>query len=211
MTLRGWPVTAGWIIGTIVLMAGCASSELIDVWSGASSLSQGLRKVLVISSSRNPVQRRIWEDAFCGELVKRDVEATPSYTLFPDALPDTAEVVRVVRSSGFDGVLVTRRLPPELTTRYLQGYVTTEEDLRYDRYRDRFVRYYKEVEHPGYLDSQKVLMRAIDVWTTGDDGRIIWSATSKTPEPASMEPIRHDIVELVMSELTERRIIADKH
>ena len=56
-----------------------------------------LKKMLVISAGKNPVKRRIWEDAFSVELAKHDVEATPSYRLFPDAVPDTDQVIQIVR------------------------------------------------------------------------------------------------------------------
>ncbi len=164
--------------------------------------------MLVISVGKNSVQRRIWEDAFGSALAKHDVAATLSYRLFPDAVPDTNQVIQVVQSNGFDGILITRWLPSETKAQYMQGYVTKEQDMRYDRRRDRFVTYYKEVEHAGYVDSQKVDIRGIDVWTTKNEGRMIWSATSKTPEPSSVEEGRPEIVKLVISELTRRNIIA---
>jgi hypothetical protein len=80
--------------------------------------------------------------------------------------------------------------------------------MRYDRRRGRFVLYYRDIAQAGYVDSQKVDIRSIDVWTTQDDGRLIWSTTSKSPEPNSAQIVRPEIVKLVMSELTQQRIIA---
>ncbi len=191
-----------------LLMAGCASTELVDIWSDPSFHASSLKKILVIAVSKDGVHRRMWEDAFSLELGQHDVVAMPSYRLFPDAVPDTNQVVGVVRSNGFDGILITRWLPPETQTQYMQGYVTKEQDLRYDLRRERFVTYYTEVEHAGYLDSQKVSIRDIDVWTTSKDGQMIWSATSKTPEPVSGQSARPEIVSLVMADLTRQLIIA---
>jgi hypothetical protein len=164
--------------------------------------------MLVISVGKSSVKRRIWEDDFSLELAKHGVTATPSYRLFPDAVPDTNQVIQIVRSDGFDGILITRWLPSETKTQYLQGYVTREEDMKYDHRTERFVSYYRDLEHAGYVDSQKVDIRAIDVWTTKNEGHMIWSATSKTPEPNSGQDVRPDIVKLVMSELAQRGIIA---
>ncbi len=50
--------------------------------------------------------------------------------------------------------------------------------------------------------------RTIELWTTKNEGQMIWSATSKTPEPNSVQAVRPEIVKLVMSELTKRGIIA---
>lgn len=208
MKKYGTFVIGGVLCCCFALMAGCSSSELVDIWSDSSFQAPFLDKIFVIAVGKNAAQRRIWEDAFSVELAKHDVAVTPSYRSFPDAEPDTNQVAQIVRSNGFDGVLVIRRLPYETNPQYLRGYVTKEQDMRYDRGTDRFVSYYREIEHAGYLDSQKVDMRAIDVWTTKNEGRMIWSATSKTPEPNSMEAVRPEIVKLVISELTRQRFIA---
>jgi hypothetical protein len=192
---------------SIALMAGCASSELVEVWSDSTFHGPALHRILVMSVSKNAVQRRIWEDAFSAGLARRDVAASASYREFPDAVPDTDKVERVVRSNNYDGVLVIRRLPTETTTQYLQGYMTKEQDMRYDRRRDKFVTYYRDIEHGGYVDSLKVDIRAIDVWTTENEGHMVWSATCETPEPNSAREVRPEIVKLVMSALTREGII----
>jgi hypothetical protein len=203
-------VIAGVLCGSFVFLAGCSSSVLVDIWSDTSFQPPSLKKMLVISADKNPVRRRLWEDAFSVDLAKHDVAATPSYRLFPDALPDTNQVIQIVRSDSFDGVLVTRRLPSETKTQYLQGSVTSEQNVRYDRRRDRFITYYREIEYAGYVDSTTIDVRTIDVWATKSEGQMIWSATSETPEPNTVQEARPDIIKLVMSELTRQGIIAAK-
>jgi hypothetical protein len=192
-------------------MAGCSSSKLFDIWKDSSFQSPPLVKMLVISISKNSVNRRLWEDAFSVELVKHDVAATPSYRLFPDAVPDTNQVLQIVRSSSFDGVLIIRWLPYETKTRHVRGYnVMNEQNMRYEERWDRFITYYRDIAYAGYVDTQKIDIRAIDVWTTKKEGQMIWSATSKTPEPNSVKEVRPEIVNLVLSELTHDGIIASK-
>jgi hypothetical protein len=167
-----------------------------------------MARVLVISSVRSPVQRRLWEDAFTAELAGHSVAATSSYQLFPEALPDTDQVYRIVRSEKFDGVLVIRRLAPETTAEYVDGYVAEEVHMHYDRRREGFTTYYRNVAHPAYIDSQKVDIRAFDLWETKSDGQIVWSATSQTPEPNSLQIVRPEIVGLVVSTLAKTGIIS---
>ena len=202
---------AGIVFSSFVLLAGCASSELVDIWSDSSVPLPSLKKILVISVSKNPAKRRIWEDAFCVELAKHSVDATPSYRSFPDEVPDTDQVIQIVRTNGFDGVLITRWLPHEMDTHYVQGEVTKDYSTRYDRRNDDgFITYYRFIQHAGTVDSQQVNIRAIDVWGTADGGRLIWSATSRTPEPNSMSEVRPEIARLVTCELTDRGIIASE-
>ena len=189
-------------------MAGCTTSELVDVWSDSSFHSPPLTKFLVVSVAKNPVKRRIWEDAFTGDLVRHNVAATASYRVFPDSPPDTNQVLESVRSHNYDGILITSQLPPETKSQYMRGYVTSEQEMRYDPRRDRFVTYYHDIEHAGYVDSETVNIRTIDVWATANEGRMIWSGTSRSSEPNSTPAVRPEIVRLVMSDLTRRGIIA---
>jgi hypothetical protein len=192
----------------LTLIAGCASSELVDKWSDSLFQGPSLKKMLVISVSKNSAQRRSWEDAFSVELAAHYVAGTPSYRLFPDAVPDTNQVVQIIRSDGFDGVLVIRRLPEEINAQYKPGYVTREKDMRYYPRTDRLMTYYAIVHHSAFVDSEKVDIRSIDVWTTKNDGQMIWSATSETPEPNSVLTARPQIVNLVLAELSKQHIIA---
>jgi hypothetical protein len=200
-------VTLACLIGQL---CGCASSNLVDIWQDPSFRAPPLVKMLVIAVRKDATKRRIWEDAFTGELAKHGVAATPSYSLFPDLPPDTLAVLSTVRTNGFDGFLVIRRLPTQTNTHYIKGYTTTEQNVRYSSYWQTYLTYYHEIEHPGYIDSQTVDLRAIDVTTTGNDGRLIWSATSRTPDPASVTDVQSGIAGLAISELTQRGIIGYK-
>jgi hypothetical protein len=55
-----------------------------------------------------------------------------------------------------------------------------------------------------------VAVRAIDVATTGSGGHVIWSATSRTSDPASVIDIQKEIADLVMSELAREKFIGSR-
>jgi len=224
------------LIFSISLICACASSSLVDIWHDPAFQTPSLTKMMVITVRKNATKRRIWEDAFVGELGKHGVSATPSYSLFPDAPPDTNQVITTVQENGFDGILVILNLPTETNTHYVEGYTSIEQDgryippgyqrvryiyqgypnrptdqrVQYISYWQRYRTYYREIEHPGYTDSQTVDIRAIDVTTTGTEGRLIWSATSRTPDPGSVTDVQSEIVSLVLSELAQRSIISPK-
>jgi hypothetical protein len=199
-------------------MCGCASSGLVNIWHDPSFKAPPLSKMLVIAVRKDATKRRIWEDAFAGELAKHGVAPTSSYSLFPDAPPDTNQVIATVQTNGFDGILVIRRLPTETDKQYIQGDTSIVQDVRYSPYYSayyspylrRYWTYYRVIEHPGYVDSQTVAIRAIDVTTTGNGGRLIWSATSRTPDPGSVPDVQSGIAGIVISELTQRSIINSK-
>ena len=207
-------VALGFLVGQ---MSGCASSSpssLIDKWHDTSFQAPPLSKMLVIAVRKDAAKRRVWEDAFSGDLAKHGVAATPSYSLFPDAPPDTNQVIATVHANGFDGILVVLRLPTETDKQYVKGYVSIEPDMRngsnYVPYWQRYWTNYLVIKHPGYVDSQTVAISAIDVTTTGNNGRLIWSATSRTSDPGSVTDVQRVIAGLVISELAKRSIISSK-
>jgi hypothetical protein len=194
----------------VSMMPGCASSFLVDIWHDPAIKAAPLEKILVIAVRKDATKRRIWEDAFSGELGKHGVAVTSSYSLFPDASPDTNQVKATTQANGFDAILVVLRLPQETSKQYVKGYSTTAQFERYSTYWQRYITYYQEIDHPGYVDSQTVGIHAIDVTTTGNDGKLIWSATSKTPEPGSVPDVQRGIADLVISDLVKRRIISSR-
>jgi hypothetical protein len=192
-------------------MFGCASSSIVDKWHDPSFKAPPLCKMLVIAVRKDATKRRIWEDAFAGELVKHGVAATSSYGLFTDAPPDTNQVITTVQANGFDGILVILKLTTETNPHYVKGYVSMEpEDAYTGPYWQRYWNTYNVIEHPGYVDSQKVAYRAIDVTTTGNGGRMIWSAKSRTADPDSVKDLQRGIAGLVVSELGWRNIITSR-
>jgi hypothetical protein len=190
----------------VSLLSGCASSSLVDKWRDPSFQAQPLEKLLVISVRKDAAKRRIWEDAFADELVKRGMVATTSYSLFPDAPPDTHQVIATAQANGFEAILVIRRLPTEK----MRKPMSEEQNMNYTSYWQRYLTYYRDLDNPGYNDSQSVDMRSIEVTTTGANGKLIWSAKSRTPDPASVPQAQRGIAGLVISKLASQRIIGSR-
>jgi len=198
----------GFLIGQ---WCGCASSSnLVDLWHDPSFKAPLLEKILVVAVAKDATKRRIWEDAFTGEFAKYGVTATSSYSLFPGALPDTEKVIAAVQTNGFDGILVVTRLPSETTTQYVEGYTSTEPVVHYNSYSQRLWTFYREIDHPGYTDSQTVGIRSIEVTSTGNRSHLIWSAKSRTPDPGSVVDAQRGIAGLAVSELSRQSIIGSR-
>ena len=196
------------VLGCLMfLSAGCSSSTLVDEWSDPSYHEPPLKKILVMDISTDLAKRRIWEDAFSGELSQFGVHAMSSYRIFPGALPDTGRVIEAIQENAFDGVLVTRLLLPDTSSDYVEGSVTTLHKRRFNLRTGYYTYYEQYVQHPAYLDSQITKRRSIDLWVTGNEGTMIWSATSNTPEMRTLDAVRNAVAELVVPELARLGII----
>ncbi|MDP4174693.1 MAG: hypothetical protein Q8933_12030 [Bacteroidota bacterium] len=203
-------ITATVLFFLLILIEGCSSSVLVDKWKDASFQESALKKILVIAIRKNPVQRRLWEDAFVNQLSDCDVEATASYTLFPGTMPDTSQIIQSIQTNSFDGILVTRLLKSETETHQVESSVSTEFVSRYNPFRKAYTSYFEDVRHPAYVDSQTISRRSIEVWVLRKNERLIWGATSNTPERNSLQAVQNDIAELVIPELVKNAIINPK-
>ena len=189
------------------LLGGCTSSSLVHVRHETSSYYPPFTNMLVIGVSRNAAKRHLWEDAFIDELKASGVTATPSYGLFPDSPPDTTQVIAVVQPNGFDGILVIRRLPSETRVKYIEETSVSRESIHYFAYWPRYWAYYHDLELPGLVDTVTTDLRSFDVTATANGGQLIWSATSRTPDPASARDVQQSISHLVIAELSKEKII----
>jgi hypothetical protein len=192
------------------LLAGCAPGTLSNMWRDPSFQSGPMKKVFVIAIRKDPVRRRLWEDGFVAELSKHGVVATPSYQLFPDALPDSAQCGAAVEANNFDGILVTRRLRPDTVSTYIEGYTKTEPVTAYDPWKKTYYTYYREVQVPGYAETEKAERDVVNVWTTRAGGRLVWSGTGRVVESGSGSSVNNEIAGLIVPELERQGIIPEE-
>jgi hypothetical protein len=196
------------LICTIVsLLAGCAPGTLSNMWRDPSFQSGPMKNMLIVAVRKDPVRRRIWEDGFVAELTKHGVAATPSYRLFPNALPDSAQYDAAVEANGYDGILVTRRLHPDTLATYVPGYTKKELVTRYNPWRKAYHSYYQEVQVPGYTETDVAARHEVNVWTTKGDGGMVWAGTGRVVEPSAGSSVNGEIAELIVPELEDQGII----
>jgi hypothetical protein len=190
------------------LYACGSSTQLVDVWKDSEAPRQPLHDVLVVQMSRDPAHRRMWEDEFAYELKHRGVEATPSYRIWANALPDTNEIVSAVQRSGYDGVIMSARLPGKTQTYYVPGYATSVPVTRYSPWYDAYFTYYQGIYQPGYVETEHVARARTDVWSTDGNGRLIWTGTSEVYDPSSNNAVKQEVAKKIVPELAKQRVIA---
>ena len=202
------------IIGIIVIVAaglmGCGSTKLVNVWKNP----EFTRNVLVVAMKNNSANRRIWEDMFAGELEKYGTAATPSYRLFPDAPPDTPQVMTAVEENHFDGVIVTMNLPNAIQTTYYPGYVAAVPAFGFggdwddwDDWYGAYGFYYGSFYNPGYVETETVVRDRTDVWSTEGRGELVWSGTSEVFNPSSSQQVGDEIADKIVPALSKQGII----
>ena len=201
------------MLAAIVLVAwsglgGCASStQLTDVWAEPGYASGTPANVLVTALRKDPVRRRLWEDAFVAALAQRGVKGTSSYALWPDAPPDTQQVAAAVNQGRYDGVLTLVRLEDRYVTTTTPGQVHREGVTYVDDWGRAFTRY-RDFQEPAQTTTETVLDFQSDLWRTSDDGgRLVWSGKVHVYESASGNVVRDAVEKGIMPGLTKSGIV----
>jgi hypothetical protein len=211
MNLARYLCIAVMLAATVVALHSCASSTmLVEEWHDTAYNAPALNNVLVISFSKDPARRRMWEDAFVTVLAGYNVAATPLYRQYPENMPDSAQVGATVRNGNYQGFVVIRRIPQVKEVHYVPEYVSTEAATRYNPFIKQYETFYKDIVHPGFVDTLKFERRVVDFWVTGDKPHVIWSGTTSTPVPAQPDQLRTEVTTTILSELARYGYIPAK-
>ncbi|MFZ1683843.1 MAG: hypothetical protein WAU88_06885 [Candidatus Zixiibacteriota bacterium] len=197
-------------IAGIALMTGCGATQQGNHWVDPSYHAAPLNKIMVIAVRKDNLRRRMWEDAFVVELNSRSRQETvaiASYQLFPNDLPDTVEVRRIVKDRDFDGVLVVARAELDTSSSEVVGYTVSEPVTTYSRRWSSYVTRYEDVYHPGYSESEVTVSVRTDLLVPVDDGKLVWSVTSNAVDPASAEQFRKGVASDVSALLRKKHFI----
>jgi len=185
----------------------CTSSGLTDTWMDPSFTGPPMTSMLVIAVKRSAVSRRIWEDGLVAALSSHGVTAIPSYRLYPNAPPDTQQVVAAVQDHHCDGVLLIRRLPTQRTTYDRPGSVQQLSETRYDKLRQTYYTVYHDVYEPGFTDTLKVMRHEVELLSTKATGQLVWAGTGESLDPTSREAVRGEITGMIVPELARLGLI----
>lgn len=191
----------------LVLLVGCAAGGLVDVWRDPVPPSAPLADVLVVAVKKDEARRRLLEDAFTTSLTQRGIRATPSYRLFAMSVPDTQQVSEAVTANGFDGILAVSGLETDRRRSVTPGYVTTEPRTRYNRWAQRYQTYFVNVRHPGYVETDRVVRHRVDVWSTREGGRLLWTGEGQSIDPGSVDQVNREITRLVVPSLEKSGLV----
>jgi hypothetical protein len=191
---------AGLAILFPLALGGCAGgAAMTDMWNDASFTARPVQNVLVVALRKDPVRRRLWEDAFVSELKARGVSATASYSMFVD-VPDTEAVIQAVKDKGFGAVLANARLEPGTETQVIPGYVSKQPVTRYNRWTNTYHTYLLDVLTPDRIDSTTVQRFRTDMWS---GGQLVWSGTLEVTEAPNASVIDKNVSKRIVPALEE--------
>ena len=98
------------VLGAALLGACAAPTVLNTQWANPQFAGKPpLRSVLVMGITKDPTNRRVFEDQMVAQLAARGVQAVPSYRFAPEAgAVDQVKLEQAVKQAGVAGVLLSR-------------------------------------------------------------------------------------------------------
>jgi len=99
------------------------------------------------------------------------------------------------------------RVERGLVTNEVPGYTSTEAVTKYRPRWNTYVIHYDSVYHPGYTDTSKVVRVHTDLLLVQEEGRLVWSGTSKAVDPSSPEEFRSSVANAVAGQLRKSQLL----
>jgi hypothetical protein len=95
----------------VALLGACAAPTVLNTqWANPQFTGKPpMRSILVLGITRDPTNRRLFEDQMVAQLATRGIKAVPSYRFAPEAgAMEQVKLEQAVKESGVAGVLLTR-------------------------------------------------------------------------------------------------------
>ena len=107
------------LLMTLVACNKAASTSFSQSYRNPGYEQTVFKQVLVIAVTQDEESRKTFEDALASAIAGQGGTAAPSYTVLPDSSQVSEEqLYAVIRTSGVDGVLLTRLLSVDKSSEY---------------------------------------------------------------------------------------------
>lgn len=200
--MRALSVTRCFAVAVALAPMACAS-PVEDVWIDPSleGRSPGFQKVATVAMFPEGAMRRVAEDELARaiEAGPGDVDAVPSYELiYESELTDAERVRSRLEAAGFDGVAVVSVVEKEqritATPGVSMGWGTYGPGWRGAMF------------DAASLRSDTIVRVKTNLYEV-DEGRLLWSGTTRTMNPRDVSDLIRDVVHDVGSALREEGLV----
>jgi hypothetical protein len=203
--------TAALVVALLAVIAGAAgSSKLPYTWRNPAYAGGAFTNILVLAMNGQSAGRADFEDRMVMEITRPGVQAVPSYSLLPrpNSTPINMDNLKeIINSQKFDAVVVSRLVKYKKTVTYVPGQA-----YPLYPYYGTLYGYYSVaspvVYSPGYLQKDTSAQVETNFYSTAQpDAQLVWTGTSYTVNPRSMDKAIDAVVKLLVQALEKEKII----
>jgi hypothetical protein len=201
-----------WVAISLVALSACSTAKVTDTWTSPDISKITFKNVMVIAATSNDANRKAAEDTVVAALP--GIKATASHTVIPNA--SDMNVVKLnpfMKDAGMDGVIVMQLrsdksvTPPQqeqpLDPAYVGGY---------SGYSDMIGTYSnKDVAGAGsHAMAETVRLLVIETRLYQlPDGKLVWSGTTESTSPSSVDQLMGDVVKTLKKKMIEDKLIPE--
>jgi hypothetical protein len=201
--IRRSPKAALLILAGLVLVAGCATTRLVDTWKDPAFTGPAFKKMLVVGVTNSDSNRRVFEDGFARALQAAGTAGAPSYPSIPQKGAITnVQLDEAVKATGADSVLVTRVLRVKRDVNVTPGYVSP------GFYGRGWGGYYGGAwaAMPPDVNVYDVLTIESTLFNARTD-KPVWSGTNEVTDPRSVQAATEEIAKNLVTKMKADGVI----
>jgi len=185
-----------------VICVSCASTSLVLSWKDPEN-NKSYHHLMIIGVSDSQQTRRIYENYFASELKKKNIAATPSYTLISSKETINRDtVLKAIQGTTIDAVLVTYLVSTDTQ-------VSVQESLlnpSYSGSADDNLISATLISNRGRTNSSEVIGLKSDLYDVQAQ-TLVWSVQTKTVAPESIDSTVTEVTQLLIKELFKDNIL----
>ncbi|MCD7938012.1 MAG: hypothetical protein LUG98_14235 [Tannerellaceae bacterium] len=196
----------------VLIFTGCGTStKLTSSWSVNNPPADLMNKVLVVGVMADREERVKTEQAMVSELKKYGINANSAFDLFgPRGFNgvEEEEIASRLRGSDYTSVMIVSLINKDKELRYVPGtYYNRPYYYGSSRYYRRYWTLYDNVYTPGYYTTTTNYVLEAEIYTVNDDDELIYSAQTRTTDPANASSLAESFSETIVNELRTKRLV----
>jgi hypothetical protein len=196
------------LVLAMAITTGCSSTKIISSKKAedVGPIDLTGKKVAALVVHADEATRIEAEDALAAELTKRGMVGVAAHTFIPSSdVTDKAKAKAAIKASGAVGVIITRLVGVEDTTKY----VPTFNEAYYGSMSSYYDHSWANPYNPGTVQTFTTYSIETLAYRVSDE-KLIWSGTSETFSPNSVKSMLREIVKEAGKVMKKQGLIVKK-
>jgi hypothetical protein len=186
-----------------ILLAGCGSTtSIVNSWKAPDAVyTPGeYQKVAVLAVVKDQGARKAAED----KLVTLNKAFHVTYPMFTNKqmIADSAKLVNMLKTEGYDAILVMRLVGKVPDTKYAQGGVNPA-------YQQNYIFYYTDYLNNGEYVTDMDYLIATSFYSLKQN-KLLWTGLTKTSNPKKVDQLVDNVAEEVVYQMEKDKFIPGK-
>ncbi len=197
-----------WLLGVLVLgsflvMIGCASTQLVESWQEPVFEGKPLGKILVLGVFDEDKYRHLYEDGVVTAIENRGGAAISGHTLMPDVgdYDEKEEIMAAVAKANADAVMIATLVGFEQKENYRAPQVAYVPSMGLGRgVYDYYAVSYDRVYDHGHTVVETTVKLEITVFSAKTK-KMVWAGATKSVNPKSGGKLVNEVSGLIVDDM----------